>query len=290
MLHTTLRFIESMEVRFDGKDWFGKKNKKAVRWERITDLIKFDGDFASVMGKAGRTTFHSYLGKSNGRWLEMYGVTSLLEYWGTKENLLQWAVNQACDHIKENAEVWENTDGTEPEYSLTPEVLEEARSAHLSSLKKAGDHGTDKHALVEQYVLDQIAGKEGTYEGLEDFIQWSDMNNVTFLASEMAVSSRRLWCAGTMDIFGEIDGKKFIMDVKTSNYVSYKNFVQCGAYALMLEEMTDEKVEGIAILHMPRSGGFNVHLDMDVDGYKKDFESLVQLVKRDKDKSYQLYS
>jgi hypothetical protein len=262
-----------MEIKEKDGRWLGRKNKKAKTLEDITDIIKFEGDFASVMGRAGRTTFHSYLGKSGNKWLEMYGVTSLLNFWGEKERLLQWAVDRAVDAIEAGEEP-----GT-------------ARKAHLKSLGDAGAHGTDRHALVEEYINNRITRNEHYAVPLEveDFHQWS-FDTVTFLASEKPLHSKTLWAAGTCDFVCEIDGKRYIGDLKTSNYVSYKNFIQCGAYALMHEEMGHGAIDGIVIAHMPRTGGFKIHVDMDVQSYKKDFEALVRMVKRDKSKSYELYN
>jgi hypothetical protein len=266
-----------MEIRQDGERWLGRKNKKAKTWENVSDIIHFDGDFASVMGKAGRTSFHSYLGKSGNRWIEMYGVTSLLGYWGEKEKLLQWGVDKAVDYIQEKC-------------SHNEAVLKDARSAHKRSLEDAGAHGTDKHALVETYINGVLAGDVSVPfdESIKEFVEWSLGH--TFIASEMPLRSTKLWVAGTCDFIVEIDGKRYMGDLKTSNYVSFKNFIQCGAYALMYEEMGYGKIDGIIIVHMPRDGGFKVHTEMDVDNYKKAFESLVRLVKLDKSKSYQLYN
>lgn len=281
-----------MEIKQEGDRWYAKKSKKAKTTEDITDIIKFDGDFASVMGKAGRTTFHSYLGKHKGRWTEMYGVTSLLNYWGEKEKLLQWAVDRAVDHVEANYEECESHIGGDYWFSkvLFDQVLKEARSAHRKSLEDAGAHGTDKHALVETYIGAVMRGDVsiGFDESIKDFVEWS--LGKTFLASEMPLRSEKLWVAGTTDFICEIDGKRFVGDLKTSNYVSFKNFIQCGAYALMYEEMGYGKIDGIIIVHMPRSGGFKVHTDMGVDNYKEDFKSLVRMVKRDKEKSYELYN
>lgn len=274
-----------MQVKQEGEKWLGRKNKKAKRWEEITDIIHIDDDFMSVMGKAGRTNFHSYLGKSGSRWLEMYGVTSLLGYWGEKDKLVQWAVDKAIDYIE--AEYRDYI-----EYSNFDEVCKEARSAHKRSLEESGSHGTDKHAEVEEFINCCIDGIPSAYitgdEQIGEFITWAI--GKTFLASEMPLRSKKLWTAGTTDFICEIDGKRYIGDLKTSNYVSYKQFIQCGAYALMYEEMGLGKIDGILIAHMPRSGGFKVHIDEDVENYKKDFEAIVRLVKRDKEKSYKLYS
>ena len=146
--------------------------------------------------------------------------------------------------------------------------------------------------MIETYINYLIEGNADVYlsddEQIAHFIEWS--KGKTFLASEMPLRSKKLWAAGTTDFICEIDGKRYIGDLKTSNYVSYKQFIQCGAYALMYEEMGLGKIDGILIVHMPRTGGFKVHEDLDVENYKKDFEAIVRLVKRDKDKSYQLYA
>lgn len=287
-----------MEVKQEGEKWLGRKNKKAKRWEDITDLIHIDDDFMSVMGKAGRTNFHSYLGKSGKRWTEMYGVTSLLGYWGEKDKLVQWAVDKAVDYLETNAvshavdvKNFESLLDCE-EWRIKDKHFKEARSAHKRSLEESGNHGTDKHAEVEEFINCCIDGIPSAYitedEQIGEFLAWAI--GKTFLASEMPLRSKKLWTAGTTDFICEIDGKRYIGDLKTSNYVSYTQFVQCGAYALMYEEMGLGKIDGILIAHMPRTGGFKVHIDEDVNNFKKDFEAIVRLVKRDKEKSYKLYS
>jgi len=278
-----------MEIKQEGNDWFAKKSKKAKRWERVTDIIKFDGDLCSVMGRAGMTDFHAYLGRDGDRWLEMYGVTSLLNYWGEKENLIQWAVTQAIECIQSHPLLTNPL--VRPEYvvELLPLVLEEARKAHLTNLKTAGDHGTKMHSAVEEWIEIRLAGTimDATeHHQLQDFIHWAEP--VTFLASEKPLYSRRLWVAGTTDFICEIEGKKFIGDLKTSRYASFKHFLQCGAYALMYEEMGLGKIDGIVIAHMPRDGGFNVLMDIEVEKYKRGFEMIVELARMDKDKSYSL--
>jgi hypothetical protein len=271
-----------MEIKQKDGKWFAKKNKKAKTWEDVSSIIQFDGDLCSVMGKAGRTNFHAYLGREKDRWLEMYGTTSILNYWGEKDRLTQWAVDQAVEYIKGKA-----TELSVSDVGLPFDVLEEARSAHTRSMEEAGAHGTDKHALVEDYVKAKIGGHTIENPEIQPFIDWAQ--NITFLESEKPLYSRRLWCAGTTDFICEINGLRFIGDLKTSRYVSFKQFVQCGAYALMYEEMGLGQIDGVLIAHMPRDGGFNIHIDMNVIEYKMAFEYIVWLAKLDKNKSYSLF-
>jgi len=265
-----------MKIKQEGERWVAKKSNKAKRWEDITDLMQWHGEFVSVMGKAGLTNFHAYLGKHGKGYSQLYGVTSVLNYWGEKEGLLQWAVNQAVDFIENGGDT------------------KTARKAHKMSLKKAGDAGTDTHQLVEDYILALMSNDAPDNEMTEQvklFANWATDNKVKFLASEMPVFSKALWVAGTMDFLCEIDGKLYIGDVKTSNYINPKHFYQCGAYAGMYEEMTDSSespVEGIVIVHLPRDGGITIHKRDDVDKYRKAFENILYTLKIDKDESYQL--
>lgn len=307
-----------MTLREEKGRWLCTKSKKAKRSEDVTDIIVFDGDFCSVMGKAGRTEFHAYLHKNGNQWQQMYGVTSLLGYWGEKERLVQWAVDRGIEFIRGKLDA-----GLLPDdlVSVTScgeflDVLEESRTAHKRSLNDASDKGKDVHAEVEEYIKKAIS-YGGRMPGVlpvgseqaQLFMKWAEENNVEFLASEKVVYSKRLWVAGTLDFLCRIDGKLMIGDVKTSNWVSPKHFLQCGAYAKFYEEMEatflyagdvevkrtwPAVVEGIVIVNLPRSGGIKIVTNEDVgqtvDNLKRSFESVVQLVRTDKDISSNLYN
>jgi CRISPR/Cas system-associated exonuclease Cas4 (RecB family) len=252
-------------VEKDGR-WFAKKNKKAKTTEDITDIVKIDGDFCSVMGRAGRTEFHSYLGKIGTRWVEMHGVTSLLNYWGEKERLLQWAVDRAVDYIAEA-------------HSHNEVILKDARSAHRRSLKEAGDHGTSVHELAEEWIKD---GSHADHPQLQELIQWVETNNVKILHSEIPLRSKSRWLAGTADGICEMNGQKYVFDFKTSRFLNAKHWYQIAAYALMFEEMYGEHIKGGILIHMPRDGGFNISITNDLSGDKKAFDGIYTAFKHEK--------
>ena len=286
-----------MQLRKDGEEWYAKKSKKAKTWERVTDAIKWHGeDFLSIMGKCGRTEFHAYMGKHGNTYRQMYGVTSILNYWGECSRLVDWAVNKAVDHLEEVAELGLLMDDPQRigKY-LTATDLQQARKAHKQSLKKAGDAGTDVHSEIEtliNFYLDNehpVELDDGWSEQAFLFETWALDHNVKFLASEMPVFSKSMWLAGTFDALAEIDGKRWIIDIKTSNYVAPKHFLQCGAYAKMLHEMSGEAVDGLMIVHLPRSGGITIHKDTEVEECAARFTDVLRAVKWDKNKTYQLY-
>lgn len=294
-----------MTLREENGEWYCRKSPKAKTEERVTDIIVFEGDFCVLMGKAGRTEFHAYLHKSGNKWLQMYGVTSLLGYWGEKDKLVQWAVDKAVEHISTSAlsvSACDEQGNCEfDHYQVRTRHLDEARTAHKRSLNDASDKGKDVHAECEEWIKSAIAngGRMVAVRGdhsiqSQNFQKWAIEQGITFLASEKVLYSKKLWCAGTTDAIVEWNGKRYVLDLKTSNWISYKHFVQCGAYSLFAEEMGEAPFDGVIIVHLPRSGEFSqekcIHVDEDVDNYQRDFSDLVRLTKRDKDKSYMLYN
>lgn len=295
----------------DGK-WMCRKSKKAKTEEDVSDIIEFIApDVASLMGKSGRTEFHAYLCKQGNRWEQMYGVTSLLSYWGEKDKLVQWAVDRGIEYIREYGMAsYNELTGEVANYRVTETLLEASSKAHKRSLNEAGASGTAVHAEVEAYIKKAIENG-GKLPGMvfhgspqaQLFQKWAEEENVTFLASEKVVYSKRLFCAGTMDFLCEINGRLTIGDVKTSNWISPKHFLQCGAYAEFYEEPLKldrvatgsdyESVQGIVIVQLPRDGGIKVvtnnDVGMAVDNLKDGFEKVVQLVRMDKDISTNLY-
>jgi hypothetical protein len=294
-----------LTLREENGRWLCRKSKKAKTEEDVTDIIVFDGDFASLMGKSGRTEFHAYLHKSGNQWLQMYGVTSLLGYWGEKDKLVQWAVDRAVEYVSQKVEgrVSTNDFGSTlvTDHDDFVSILGEARTAHKRSLNEASALGTDVHAEVEAYIKKCIANggsmPGAIPEGSEQarlFMKWAEEEGVQFLASEKVVYSKLDWCAGTADIYALWKGKTWLLDIKTSNWVSPKHFFQLGGYARFEKEMTGMKFDACGVVHLPRGGGIKVVSNDDVGvgitQLMTAFELITSIVKMDKRISSALYS
>lgn len=270
-----------MEVKQEHGRWFARKSKTAKRLEDITDIIRFNnaGDCASIIGNAGRTSFHSYVNKTSQGWKEMYGTTSILSMWGEKDALIQHGVNKAIDCLIEGAGYLYNKDGEVVAVTCHGDKLQSARKAHIDFLEAAGEHGTRIHGIVEDYIKD---GKESDEEQVTAFSNWAVENKVKFLASEMFVASKQLFVGGTLDFLAEINGRLYIGDVKTSNYISPKFYYQMAAYALMYEEEYGVTIDDAVIIHMPRKGGFNARLINGIAGDKRAFLGIYAAYKHEK--------
>lgn len=226
-----------------------------------------------------------------------------------KPALIQWAANQAAG-ASFNASV--QPEALEEFRKLSPSNLDfstevcreldkfsffkEARTAHAKKRDKAAEQGTDLHALVEEYVKDCIQLNSGNaisnwgmaeekYEPIKKFILWSIHNSITFIASEQKLYSKELWVAGTADLVFEMDGKRFIGDVKTYKKIWDRvPFFQCAGYALMWEEahknapaINPDPIDGYCVLRVGKDGTFDEVWSYDVEGDTKAFKACVEL-------------
>lgn len=214
------------------------------------------------------------------------GVTSVLNVIA-KPALIQWAADEAVKLMGWRNPKYPNPNDTaldactkfmETAGDWTVEqwldFLNEARLAHRRKKEEAGQKGTDVHALIEKYIKLMITDQGGIsydingYEDYENnqqvinFIKWSVNNKVKFLESEKKMYSEKHWIAGTADFTCEIDGKKYLCDVKTGGIYDRIPFAQCAAYRFMAEEMGQTDFSGSIIINLKKDGKFDEKKDV----------------------------
>lgn len=217
--------------------------------------------------------FHSFDGKP------LSGVTTILAVIA-KPALIQWAANQAVEYIKAHATVYG------PVTAIVPvEAIEAASSAHRKKKETAGDWGTQVHAWVEAYIKASIDNTDAPQilEGLQGdsckhFIKWATDNKVKFLESEKNVWSTEMWIGGITDIVCEIDGQKWIADVKTGSGIYPEHFFQMAAYGMCLKEMgAYDGVAGHIVLNLTKDGKFNEKRSVSNEDNEKAFLAALTL-------------
>ena len=206
------------------------------------------------------------------------GVTSVIGVLA-KPALIQWAANEAIKYVTNQAIPYygpdDNGDALEDHYIITGADLQNGRTAHAKKKDKAATHGTDTHALVENWVglcLKNNDGKPIFLEGetlvaspIEKFILWANDSVSQFLFSERQMYNEEMFIAGTAD-FGVImkDGKKLIGDFKTSSGVyGIDYFLQCAGYKVLAEGEGDEPYDGCVIVRLGKDGSFDVYYSYD---------------------------
>ena len=121
------------------------------------------------------------------------------------------------------------------------------RKSHIKERDSSAMKGTYTHELIEQFLHSKYVKTDfsdiptehrfAVYNAYNSFISWYNMvnNNMPFKVIE---TEKQLVCpyvGGTLDLLVEIDGRTYIVDFKTSNHTSYKQFIQLAAYKYILE-------------------------------------------------------
>lgn len=242
--------------------------------------------------------------KLNG--IRMYGITSVLGVIA-KPMLIQWSANQTAEFIRANCPKTKvkNMDV----YLVNNKMLDEAKIAHRKKKESAGDIGKIVHKLAEDFANDNLGlqleegstfntrslpnsehlkselGTEATTKEImvvtmfTHFLSWALKNKVKFISAERKLYSKTHWIAGTVDAIVEIDGKRYVMDIKTySGIYDRTPFLQMAGYALMLEEL-GEKIDGTIIVRLGKDGTFDVHKNINLAQEKVGFLSALTLFK-----------
>ena len=129
--------------------------------------------------------------------------------------------------------------------------------------RKAADEGTQVHDAIERYLLgekiswmDDNGYSKYSLEIWKMILKFHDFWSTykpTLIESEIHLFSDKYIYAGTCDLVIEINGAKWLLDIKTSNslYVSYD--LQLSAYAQAWNELYEEKIDKIGILWLKSS-------------------------------------
>jgi hypothetical protein len=122
---------------------------------------------------------------------------------------------------------------------------------------EAGRRGSLVHELTEQYDQHQEVTFVNQYGKpkykmlewamFERYVDFCNTQTPKMRMMEMHFSSDVLGFAGTVDRVLEINGKEYLVDIKTSNNMHESYWLQLAAYNELLKEY-DYHVEGVAIL------------------------------------------
>lgn len=126
--------------------------------------------------------------------------------------------------------------------------------SYVKTLEEAADYGSRTHSGLENLLKNEVVPENTPEYPLEGFKLWWEMinkeNNITILGQEKKLVCP--WFGGTYDMILDINGRKFLVDFKTSNHLSYKYCLQMAAYNYILEYLGEASIEGIIILQLSK--------------------------------------
>lgn len=124
---------------------------------------------------------------------------------------------------------------------------------------EAGRKGSVVHGLTEQFdnglevsLLDDngyIGYKLIEWSMFEKYVEFRSRFQTNIIHTELNLTSDKYRMGGTIDRVMTIEGKLYLLDIKTSNALHPHYWLQTSAYQKMLEENLPElKLDGLAIL------------------------------------------
>jgi len=176
--------------------------------------------------------------------------------------LINWALGLANTHLKQFLEDRQGQHFTSDE--LLP-VVEEAIKLHTIKKEEAASIGTQTHDYAEKFGKAILAGEnlpdidpnldERVVNGINAFLQWFNTHNVQFLDAERMLYSKQNEYVGFTDAIAVLDGKKTIIDYKTSKGIYSDYNYQLAAYWAAYEEETGDKLDQALIAHFDKETG-----------------------------------
>lgn len=115
----------------------------------------------------------------------------------------------------------------------------------------AATMGTDGHNAIETYLRD---GTECNNICYKSFKIWWDMLNAVHSVELLGMEEELVlpYCSGTYDVLLKIDGKIYLVDLKTSNHVGFDYFLQLAAYRHLLYKVKNINIDGCLVLQLDK--------------------------------------
>jgi hypothetical protein len=130
-------------------------------------------------------------------------------------------------------------------------------------VKKAAEEGTQVHELCEAYLngeelkfLDDKGRPQynpDVWQMFLRFVEFWELIKPTLIETEVHLFSDILKVAGTCDLIVEINGKLWLLDLKTSNQLQLTYELQTAVYGQCYEECFGRKIDHYGILWLKSS-------------------------------------
>jgi len=134
-------------------------------------------------------------------------------------------------------------------------------SEHI--VKQAGEEGTQVHSLIEKYLegntlnfLNEKGNPKysaGVWQMFLHFVEFWETYNPTLIEAEIHLFSDEIKVAGTCDMVCEIEGKRWLIDFKTSNHLHLTYDLQTAIYKKCYEECFGKGIDNYGILWLKSS-------------------------------------
>lgn len=128
-------------------------------------------------------------------------------------------------------------------------------------LDNASAIGRSTHSFIESYIQKKENYKAPVRQEVVNCTNafmdwWKELNfhyNVKVMGEEQPLTCP--WFGGTYDLLLNIDGKRTLVDFKTSNHITHRYFIQLAAYMYLIEYNFNMTIDMCCILRMNKEDG-----------------------------------
>jgi hypothetical protein len=183
-------------------------------------------------------------------------VTGITSRGLIKDGLTNWKVQFPLGQAKREINQMLN-DNIQLDRLSLEKIFAEAEGATNKIMKEAGRIGTVVHGLVEDY----LKGKEIPTQNDKRvvncwnlFLKWWENQEYEPIEIEKKLYCKKYNYAGTLDLVVKDKKKKLVLiDIKTSNQISFDYYLQLNAYWFAYEEETKQKISKALVVRLPKS-------------------------------------
>ena len=183
-------------------------------------------------------------------------VTGITSRGLIKDGLTNWKVQFPLGQAKREINQILN-DNIQLDRLSLEKIFAEAEGATNKIMKEAGRIGTVVHGLVEDY----LKGKEIPTQNDKRvvncwnlFLKWWENQEYEPIEIEKKLYCKKYNYAGTLDlVVKDKKGNLVLIDIKTSNQISFDYYLQLNAYWFAYEEETKQKISKALVVRLPKS-------------------------------------
>jgi hypothetical protein len=243
---------------------------------------KLEGPFHFYGGAVtlmfNREEWQYYRVLPNGEMTKVDGVTTPIHIIDKSAALTPWAAKMVVEKAFRLFPLYASQDGLQIgspgvlHLDRFQELLGEAKTAPRDKLEDAGNIGHQAHTLIEENIKAALTSYGGivpihkieSAAGITDervlncvnaALGWMREHKVRWLSTERMIYSQFYNYAGTMDGLCVVDGKRCIVDWKTSNYLYPEYAYQTAAYQYAYVEETGQVIQDRWILRLGKEDG-----------------------------------
>lgn len=143
-----------------------------------------------------------------------------------------------------------------PVQKRTDEEVKIAVNKHREKKEESANVGTQAHAWAEEYIKKwdiSFPADPQVVNAVNGFLNRAGQHEIEWLASERFVYSNKYNYVGICDAIAVIDGKRYLVDFKTSNKIRKLEYgMQTSAYAMAYCEETGETIDGVIVVRFAK--------------------------------------